>query len=341
MKEWLKPVAWLVLTLGGIVAVSVIQGILHLQSRAMITTDGDTQVLDVAPGTSFAAIVNELETLGLIDSPWLLTLYARLNGLAPRLQAGEYAIEPGLAPADLLSRMAAGDVIQYDFTVIEGWRFADLLAAMRQHPAIDQTLPATISGTDIMAAIDRPGVHPEGQFLPETYRFPRGIQDVDLLRRANRALEAELAAVWADRAPGLPLESPEQALILASIIEKETGRAEERERIAGVFIRRLKQGMRLQTDPTVIYGLGDDFDGNLRRIHLRTDTPYNTYTRAGLPPTPIALPGVASLRAAVNPAAGESLFFVSRGDGSHVFSKTYDEHRAAVQRYQLRSEDER
>lgn len=335
----LKPLLWVLLAMGGIAAVSLIQGIHNLQTRPMVVAEEGAQVFNVAPGTSFAAITNALNSRGLIESPWLFTLYARFNGLAPRLQAGEYAIEPGLAPSELLSRMAAGEVIQHGLTIIEGWRFADLLGALRNHPAIDQTLPAKASAAEVMAAIGQAGVHPEGRFLPETYRFPRGTQDVDLLRRANRALEAQLQRVWAQRAPDLPLESAEEALILASIIEKETGRADEREQIAGVFIRRLQQGMRLQTDPTVIYGLGEAFDGDLRRVHLRTDTPYNTYTRHGLPPTPIALPGAAAMRAAVNPAEGQSLFFVSRGDGSHVFSKTYEEHRAAVEQYQLRGRE--
>lgn len=339
MNRWLKPLISGGLVLGLGVALWLVVGINNLQSRAMIGPDESAQVIEILPGSSFHAIKTELHQRELIQSPLLFTLYARINGLTPKLQAGEYAIEPGLTPAALLARLADGEVIQYDLTVIEGWRFDDLLAVLRAHPAINQTLPAQADGQAVMAAIGRPGQHPEGRFLPETYRFPRGIADIDLLRRANRALEAELATVWAQRSHDLPLQSPEEALILASIIEKETGRADERTRIAGVFIRRLEQGMRLQTDPTVIYGLGEAFDGDLRRIHLRTDTPYNTYTREGLPPTPIALPGAAALRAAVNPAEGSSLFFVSRGDGSHVFSETYDEHRAAVQRYQLQGKE--
>ncbi|PWG63292.1 endolytic transglycosylase MltG [Spiribacter halobius] len=289
----------------------------------------------IAEGVSFGAIARDLEGRGLVDDARLLSLYARVEGLAGRMQAGEYRVTPGMTAAGLLRKIAAGRVIEYPLTVVEGWRFRELWQALRAHPAIERTLPEDASDAEIMAAIGREGVHPEGRFLPETYRFPRGTTDVDFLRRANRALEETLEAAWAERQPDLPLEGPEDALILASIIEKETGVAQERRRIAGVFVRRLERGMRLQTDPTVIYGMGDAYDGNIRRQDLRRDTPYNTYTRAGLPPTPIALAGEAAIRAAVDPADGDSLYFVSRGDGSHKFSATLEEHNRAVQRYQL------
>ncbi len=295
----------------------------------------ESAVIEVPAGSSFAAVAGQLSERGLIDHPWLLRLYARWNGLANRIQAGEYAIEPGTTAAGLVRRMVNGEVVQYSLTLIEGWRFDELLAAVHAHPAVKRTIEADATESQIMAAIDRGAIPAEGRFLPETYHFPRGISDIDILRRANRALEATLDDAWRNRADGLPIKSADEALILASIIEKETGLAEERRRIAGVFSRRLERGMRLQTDPTVIYGLGEAFDGDLRRIHLRTDTPYNTYTRHGLPPTPIALPGAAAIRAAVDPAEGDSLYFVSRGDGSHVFSATLDEHNAAVRRYQL------
>lgn len=337
MRRGIKTAVLGVVLLGMVGVFWLFQGLQTLQSKPMIPVDEAAEAIIVEPGSSFAVIAESLQAKGLIDSPLLFTLHARINNLAQRLQAGEYAIEPGLTAAALLRRMAAGEVIQHQFTIIEGWRFETLMAEIDAHPAIEKTLSAQASAAEVMAAIDRSGIHPEGRFLPETYSFPRGTSDVALLRRANRALEGALAEIWAERAAGLPLDSPEEALILASIIEKETGYAAERARIAGVFIRRLERGMRLQTDPTVIYGLGDAFDGDLKRIHLRTDTPYNTYTRHGLPPTPIALPGVSALRAAVNPAEGSSLFFVSRGDGRHVFSETYDEHRAAVRRYQLQA----
>ena len=301
---------------------------------APLAADG-SGVIEVPAGTSFAGVARQLAERGLVDQPWLLRLYARWKGLAGRIQAGEYAIDPDTTAAGLIRRMVDGEVVQYPLTIIEGWRFDELLAAVQAHPAVKRTLEAGATEAEIMAAIGRESIPAEGRFLPETYHFPRGTSDVDILRRANRELEAVLADAWQDRAPALPINSPDEALILASIIEKETGLAEERRRIAGVFSRRLERGMRLQTDPTVIYGLGEAFDGDLRRVHLRTDTPYNTYTRHGLPPTPIALPGAAAIRAAVDPADGDSLYFVSRGDGSHVFSATLEAHNAAVRRYQL------
>jgi len=305
-----------------------------IENEPLAAASGSAPLV-VPKGTSFAAVARELEARGAVADARVLSVYARLEGLAGRIQAGEYRLQPEMTAAGLLRRMVAGRVIEYPFTVVEGWGFRDLWRALRQHPAIEPTLPADASDETIMAAIGRPGVHPEGRFLPETYRFPRGTTDVAFLRRANRALEETLAAAWAERQPDLPLEGPEEALILASIIEKETGVAEERRRIAGVFVRRLQRGMRLQTDPTVIYGMGEAYEGNIRRRDLRRDTPYNTYTRHGLPPTPIALSGRAAIRAAVDPADGDSLYFVSRGDGSHKFSATLDEHNRAVQRYQL------
>lgn len=324
-------VAGLLLVLGGALAMTLAferiqQTPLHAHAPG---------VIEVPNGSSFAAVAGQLAERGLVDHPLLLRVYARWNGLADRIQAGEYAIDPGTTAAGLIQHMVDGKVIQYELTVIEGWRFDELLAAIHAHPAVARALPADATESQIMAAIGRESVPAEGRFLPETYHFPRGTSDIDILRRANRALETTLARAWENRATALPINSADEALILASIIEKETGLAQERRRIAGVFSRRLERGMRLQTDPTVIYGLGDTFDGDLRRVHLRTDTPYNTYTRHGLPPTPIALPGKAAIQAAVDPADGDSLYFVSRGDGSHVFSATLDAHNAAVRRYQL------
>ncbi len=302
--------------------------------------DGPQTVIQVESGSSFAEVATALADRRRGVNATLLRVYGRLSGIAGRIQVGEYRIRAAESAADLLQRMAEGDVIEYRFTIIEGWRFTEMMAALEREAAIDHTLGADASGAEVMEAIDRPGVHPEGRFLPETYHYTRGTTDVALLRRANRALEDALAAAWQDRHEPLPLNDPDEALVLASIIEKETGLAAERRRIAGVFTRRLRKGMRLQTDPTVIYGIGRSFDGNLTREHLRTDTPYNTYTRHGLPPTPIALPGAAAIAAATQPLPGESLYFVSRGDGSHVFSKTLEAHNAAVRRYQLQSGSE-
>lgn len=316
-----------------VLAIAIGQTIQQIEGEPLSKTD--RAPITVPSGSSFASVATMLADRGLIDHPLPLRLYARWKGTAARIQAGEYAIDADLTAAGLIQRMVNGDVVQYRLTIIEGWRIEEMIAAIRAHPAINQTLPPDVDHSAIMKAIDRPDDAAEGRFLPETYRFPRGTTDVALLRRANRDLESTLDSVWAERTDDLPLENADEALTLASIIEKETGQANERRRIAGVFIRRLNRGMRLQTDPTVIYGLGEEFDGDLLRRHLRTDTPFNTYTRHGLPPTPIALAGRAAMEAAVNPAAGDSLYFVSRGDGSHVFSATLEAHNRAVRRYQL------
>ncbi len=299
-----------------------------------VSTDG--LVLEVKPGMGIGAIARELRRQpDLLRSTFYLEAYARFNGLAPRLKVGEYALAPGMTPRDLLERIATGQVIQYPLTVVEGWTFQQLRQALAAHPKIAQTLREA-SDAEIMARLDRPGRHPEGWFFPETYHFPAGFTDEAFLRRALTAMEQRLARAWSQRAADLPLDDPYQALILASIVEKETGLTAERPAIAGVFARRLRAGMLLQTDPTVIYGLGAAFDGDLRRRDLVTDTPYNTYMRKGLPPTPIALPGAGALEAAVHPAAGDALYFVADGQGGHVFSRTLDEHNRAVRRYQLR-----
>jgi UPF0755 protein len=251
------------------------------------------------------------------------------------LHAGEYVVAHGITPRQLLQRMAKGGVIQHAFTIVEGWTFRELRAALAKQETLAHET-ATLSDAELMAKIGAPGLHPEGQFLPETYKFPKGWSDTRLLERAHAALQQTLEREWAGRDEDLPLKTPAEALVLASIVEKETGRADERPRIAGVFVRRLERGMLLQTDPTVIYGLGASFDGNLTRVHLTTDSPYNTYMRPGLPPTPIALAGKAAIAAALHPAPGDEIYFVSRGDGSHEFTATLEEHSRAVARHQLR-----
>lgn len=295
--------------------------------------------IELKPGAGIRQLVQQLQRQpGLSRPAFYLEGYARLNGQSSRLKAGEYAVTPGLTPPELLDRIVAGRVIQYPLTIVEGWTFRQLRQALATHPKLAQTLPG-LNDAEIMTRLGRPGLHPEGWFLPDTYHFPKGFTDEAFLRRALTAMEQRLTKVWERRAPDVPLTDPYQALILASIIEKETGIAAERAEIAGVFARRLRQGMRLQTDPTVIYGLGEAFDGNLRRRDLEADTPYNTYTRPGLPPTPIALPGAAALEAAVQPAAGDALYFVADGQGGHVFSRTLEEHHQAVRRYQQRKGD--
>ncbi len=303
---------------------------------AISVPDGGTTVV-IEPGTPFARAVRNLAEQGIVGDPRWLSWYGRLTGDAARLRAGEYFIESGIDQKQLLQKLVSGDVHLYSFTIVEGWTFRELLLAFEQEPTIVSTLAAEDAGK-LLDDLGAEYSHPEGLFLPETYRFPRGTKDVELLRQAHELLLDVLADAWSGRAVGLPLATPYEALTLASIIEKETALASERPRIAGVFVRRLRQGMRLQTDPTVIYGLGDAFDGNLTRRHLRSDTPYNTYTRGGLPPTPIALPGEAAIRAAVTPADGREIFFVATGlgDGSHKFSETKAEHDAAVREYLAR-----
>ncbi len=292
-------------------------------------------VFTVEPRMSVRSISMELEHRGYLSNALYLRLLARWTGQAAKLKAGEYWLARDTTPIQLLDQLAAGRVKLYSLTIVEGWTFHQLLAAIRGKEPVRQRLGG-LSDEQIMDRLGHPGEQPEGRFLPETYLFPRGTTDLELLRRAYTAMHKELAQAWAQRSVGLALSSPYDALKLASIIEKETAVPAERAAIAGVFIRRLVDGMKLQTDPTVIYGLGERFDGNIRRADLTTDTPYNTYTRAGLPPTPICLPGRASIQAAVNPAAGDSLYFVARGDGTHQFSRSLVEHNAAVRKYQLR-----
>lgn len=300
--------------------------------------DSETALL-VEPGTSFAALANGLAERGWLPahprSTWYLRAYGRVSGLATQLKAGEYRLQPGTSAVEALQLLTSGQTILHELRLIEGWTFRQALDAVRAHPMLRQTL-ADDSDATVIAALGLQAEHVEGLLFPDTYRFARGITDVAFLRRAAETLRRVLDQEWAARAEGLPYATPDEALIMASIIEKETGAAHERAEIAGVFVRRLRLGMRLQTDPTVIYGLGAAFDGNLRRIDLTSDTPYNTYTRAGLPPSPICLAGRASIRAALHPAPGTALYFVSRGDGTHVFSDTLEQHNAAVRQYQLR-----
>ncbi len=288
----------------------------------------------VAPGSSLKTVAAELARAGLIEHPAGFTRYARRMGVATRLQAGEYLVEPGTTPRDLLERMVVGAVVLHSLTIPEGWTLRQAVAAIQSHEAVDVRL-ADASAATIAAAIGLEGQSPEGRIFPDTYRFARGTSDIELLRRGREKLDAELEAAWQARSDGLPIASPYEALILASIVEKETGIEEERPIIAGVFVNRLRRGMRLQTDPTVIYGLGEDFDGNLRRADMVRDTPWNTYTRAGLPPTPIALVGREALLAAVQPAETGALYFVAtgRGDGRHYFARTLAEHNDNVARY--------
>ena len=290
----------------------------------------------VAPGARFAHVAADLAARGVIAQPRAWVLYARWEGLASGIKAGEYEIEPGTTPRALLDKMVSGQVLLHSFTIVDGWRVQDLLAALRKNPDIDLTLPA--SSKELMEKLGAPGIDAEGQFLPETYRFPSGTSDLELLRQAHAALMHELEAAWADRDPSVPLRSPEELLIMASIVEKESGLPQELPKIAGLYLNRLRIGMRLQADPTVIYGVGERYDGDLHIVDLRTDGPYNTYMRSGLPPTAIALAGAAAIRATARPEHTDAMYFVAsgRGDGSHVFSATLEKHNAAVAQYLAR-----
>jgi len=291
-----------------------------------------TQRVTVKAGSNLSQIAKSLADQGILRHPAILASYGDWTGKATRVKTGEFDVPRGSTPLDLIDLLVSGNVVQYSFTIVEGWRFSDMLAALREHEAVELT---GISDSDVMEVLGSPGVHPEGQFLPDTYHFPRGTTDRAVLARAHAALESALEAAWQTRSNDTAVASPYEALILASIIEKETGLAAERREISGVFSRRLRRGIRLQADPTVIYGLGATWDGDIRNADLTSDNPYNTYTRAGLPPTPIALAGRAAIDAAVDPAPGDSLYFVATGDAdrSHYFSATLEEHNAAVQRY--------
>lgn len=289
---------------------------------------------EVPAGASLGAVARELEKAGLLERPRTWLRHGTRAGLATRIQAGEYRLMPGTSPATLLDQFVAGDVILHTLTVPEGWTFRQALAALHAHPQVHVEL-ANLADAEVLARLGIREKHPEGLFFPDTYRFSRGTSDLALLLQAHAQLERELRDAWAKRAPDLPLANAYEALILASLIEKETGAADERPVIAGVFVNRLRMGMRLQTDPSVIYGLGERFDGDLRRRDLEADTPYNSYTRAGLPPTPIALVGRQALDAATRPATTRYLYFVATGlgDGRHYFAQTLVEHNANVRRH--------
>ena len=313
---------------------------LYLIDRAMHTSlsvDEDGEVLWVSPGLSLAGLVRELEQREILCCPLAFKLSARVSGAATRIKAGEYLLAPGMTADDLLRALVQGDVMMRSFTIIEGWTVMELLTALSAEEALEQDIEENLASAmaSLMDRFGRTGLHPEGQFLPETYHFVRGERASDILRRAHVSLRERLGQAWQGRESGLPFDTAYEALVLASIVEKETALASERPVIAGVFVRRLQQRMRLQTDPTVIYGLGANFDGNLTRRHLATDTSYNTYTRAGLPPTPIALPGAEAIAAVMHPQPGVALYFVATGagDGSHRFSATLAEHNQAVQDY--------
>ena len=293
----------------------------------------DAVELSIEPGTPPREVAQGWVRAGVDASPWLLYQWFRWSGKSRAIRAGSYEIERGITPRALLDKMVRGDEVLQTVRLIEGWTFRQFRNELERAPNLKQTL-ADQPDAALMAAIGASGVAPEGRFFPDTYAYSKGASDRVVLARAYAAMQRHLSAAWAERRPDLPLHSPDEALVLASIVEKETGVPADRSKVAAVFVNRLRAGMPLQTDPSVIYGLGSSFDGKLHKRDLQSDTPYNTYTRAGLPPTPIAMPGRAALLAAVRPDETRALYFVSRGDGSSEFSDSLAQHNRAVDKYQ-------
>ncbi len=287
----------------------------------------------ITQGSSLRSAISQMQESGVGVEPALLALLARINKQETGIKAGSYSVNQGITPNQLLGKLTRGEVSQGELTLVEGWTFRQWRARIDKHPDIDHQTRG-LSERQIIEQLGLTVAQLEGRLFPDTYLFDKQSSDLELIARAARAMQRKLDSEWARRAPGLPYKSADEALVMASIVEKETGKEADRSLVAAVFVNRLRKGMLLQTDPTVIYGMGDAFDGNLRKRDLQTDTPYNTYTRAGLPPAPIAMPGLASLQAALHPATSDVVYFVARGDGSSEFSRTLDEHNRAVNKYQ-------
>lgn len=330
MRPFLKWLALVVVLCG-----AAVTGWFVWFVTAPLVLPGAPLDVSIDAGSTMTSVSRQLADAGLPFAPWQFTLLARLKGETAAVKAGSYEVESGVTPLQLLSRLTRGDVTQSDMVLIEGWTFKQLRAALDQHPGLKHDTEG-LSEDAILAAIGAEEKSAEGLFFPDTYSFGKRSSDMDLLKRAYRAMKIHLEGEWARRDGGLPYADPYQALIAASLVEKETGVAADRALVAAVFVNRLKSGMPLQTDPTVIYGMGSAFDGNLRKDDLMRDTAYNTYRRTGLPPTPIAMPGLASIQAALRPARSDHLYFVARGDGSSEFSRTLEDHNRAVMRYQKR-----
>jgi peptidoglycan lytic transglycosylase G len=331
----LKPFAGLFSLLMIVIIVALYLAVQFQQE--MYRENNLTQVVDIDlnRGDSLKSLAMQLQQNGLTEKPEYFIWWVRLMGNAHHLQAGEYQVQPGQTLAALLNDMVMGNVRRYSLTLVDGWNVRQVIQAIQSNPLIQHSIEP-MNNDSIMQAINKAGEHPEGRFFPDTYFIRKGEKDSEILLRAYQAMEKTLDELWQTRDPGLPFETPYQALILASIVEKESASAEERALIAGVFINRLRKNMRLQTDPTVIYGIGESYDGDIRYRDLRNDTPYNTYTRKGLPPTPIAMPGRGAIEAVMHPAQTDYLYFVARNDGSgtHLFSSTLQEHEKNVDEYQ-------
>jgi UPF0755 protein len=326
---------WLLRLMGiGLACTMAFVGWMVWVATAKMTLNTSPTDFTITSGSSLRSAAGQIEAAGLPLSGWQFTLLGRALGKAAAIKAGSYQVETGITPLQLLEKLTRGDVTQADILFVEGWTFRQMREALNTHAHVRHDT----AGMDERQILERLGVEgpAEGWFFPDTYLFAKGASDLDILKRSHRAMRRILLTAWEGRDPAVPYASPYEALIMASIVEKETGQAADRAQIAAVFANRLRRGMLLQTDPTVIYGLGEKFDGNLRKRDLLTDGPYNTYTRAGLPPTPIAMPGQASIQAVMQPARSDMLYFVARGDGSSQFSRTLDEHNRAVAKYQLR-----
>jgi UPF0755 protein len=306
---------------------------LYQFAHAPLRLSTDPLEFTIVPGSSLRGAARQIVRSGVDMPSWAFEIVARVMAKPTDIKAGTYELRAGATPLDVLGKLVRGEIALADVKLIEGWTFRQVRAALDAHPRIQHDTTG-LSDADLLRRLELPIAHPEGWFFPDTYVFPRGASDVEILRQAYRAMEKRLNAAWAQREPRVPLASSYDALILASIVEKETGKGDDRPMVAAVLANRLRTGMKLQADPTVIYGLGASFDGNLRKRDLLTDTPYNTYTREGLPPTPIAMPGLASIEATLRPAESDALYFVARGDGSSEFSRTLEEHNRAVTKYQ-------
>lgn len=324
----------LLLVLVAVMAVAVFAGYRYWESRleAPLAVAEET-LYEVPRGAGYNRVVADLAEQGVIADDWAFRLLTRLEPESvPRLRAGEYMLQPQMSGRELLALLGSDQVVTYPLTIPEGWNFRQMRDRLASAPKLEHRTEE-LSDTQVMALLDREDMHPEGWFFPDTYRYHKGMSDVEILTQALQRMETILEEVWAERDDDLTFDTPYEALIMASLIERETGAPEERREIAGVFKRRMEQGMRLQTDPTVIYGMGERYEGRITRADLQEATPYNTYVINGMPPTPIAMPGRAALEAAVNPLPGDTLYFVSRGDGTHHFSRTLREHNNAVNRY--------
>lgn len=337
MKKISLPVKLLLIATGIYLAglLSATAGWFYFQSwlKTPLNIDSQGYRYELKQGQSLSHLANDLGAQNILDYPRLLRLYARFTD-TNKVHAGEYLFAPGTTPETLLEKLKKGDVVLYQVTFVEGWTFKQALAALEKNPSVRHDLVGK-SEAEQLALLGLPISHPEGWFFPDTYSFSRNTSDVEILQKSYRKMESLLNAEWEKRPANLPYKNAYEALIMASIIERETGHHSERDQIAGVFVRRLQQGMKLQTDPTVIYGMGDNYQGRITRKNLEEATSYNTYVIEGLPPTPIALPSAASIKAALNPAAGNALYFVAKGDGTSEFSATLDAHNQAVRRYQL------